>query len=67
MMEPNKPGSERLPDFKELDDRMIAKGAKGPMLVIKTNLDPDSPTEDNPYYENKKQTDKEKFEEYFSD
>lgn len=67
MTEPNKPGNERMPDFKELDDRMIAEKPKGPMLVIKTNLDPDNPTEDNPYYENKEQTDKAKFEEYFSE
>ncbi|WP_059170191.1 hypothetical protein [Bacillus sp. FJAT-27445] len=67
MTEPNKPGNDNMPDFKELEDRVIAERAKGPFLVIKTNLDPDNPTEDNPYYENKELTDKDKFEEYFSE
>ncbi|RHW36357.1 hypothetical protein D1B31_16700 [Neobacillus notoginsengisoli] len=67
MTEPNRPGNEKMPDFKELGDRVIAEAPKGPFLVIKTNLDPDYPTEDNPYYENKEQTDNGKFKEYFSD
>ncbi|OCA89272.1 hypothetical protein A8F94_23800 [Bacillus sp. FJAT-27225] len=68
MTEPYKPGNKRLPDFKELEDRVIAeRRTSGPMLVIKTNLDPEDATEDNPYYQNKELSDKEKFEDYFSD
>ena len=68
MTEPFKPGNEKLPDFKELEDRVISKTRiSGPTLVIKTNLDPDNPTEDNPYYQNKERTDKEKFEDFFSE
>lgn len=53
-----------MPDFKELNDRMIAQGTTGPTLVIKTNLDPKDATEDNPYYQNK---DREAFKEFFEE
>ena len=39
----------QLPDFKELDDRLIANASPSPSLVIKTNLDKDDVQEDNPY------------------
>lgn len=66
-MEPTNPGNNKLPDFKELNDRIIANRAPSPQLVIKTNLDPVDPTEDNPYYENAKLTDTEKFKDYFEE
>lgn len=66
-MEPRKPGSEHLPDFDQLNDRVIAEHTAAPMLVIKTNLDPKDSTEDNPYYKNKEQTVTEEFREYFED
>jgi hypothetical protein len=66
-VEPRKPGSEKLPDFEQLNDRVIAQHTDAPMLVIKTNLDPKDSTEDNPYYKNKEQTDTEEFREYFED
>lgn len=43
---------EKLPDFKELNDRLIADPSPSPGLVIKTNLDKDDVTEDNPYINN---------------
>ena len=66
-MRPNKPGSEKLPDFKQLDDRLIAETPSEPMLVIKTNLDPKDSTEDNPYYRNLGLTDTKKFRNYFEE
>ncbi len=65
-MKNNKKGTEDVPDFKELSDRVIANPSPEPFLVIKTNLDPDHPTEENPYFV-KGQSDKEKFSAYFSD
>ena len=42
MTEPLQTGSKNLLDFKKLDDRVIAERSKtGPLLVIKTNLDPE--------------------------
>lgn len=54
-----------LPDFDSLDDRVIAEQPSGPMIVIKTNLDPKDSTMDNPYYTNKDQADTTAFREYF--
>ncbi|WP_026694324.1 hypothetical protein [Peribacillus kribbensis] len=67
-MEPNEPGSKDLPDFNELNDRIIAeRRTSGPSLVIKTNLDPGNSTEDNPYYKNEEETDTGEFRKYFED
>jgi len=66
-MEPQQPGSKQMPDFKELNDRVIADSTAGPTLVIKTNLDPKDATEDNPYYKNKAQTEKEAFIDFFKE
>jgi hypothetical protein len=65
-MEP-KPGSKNLPDFDSLNDRIIAEHSSGPMIVIKTNVDPKDSTEDNPYYENKSKTDTKAFRDYFEE
>ena len=64
-MEPNQPGNKEMPDFKELEDRVIAEPAHSPSLVIRTNLDPKNVKEDNPYYRNEEKTDDRKFQEYF--
>ncbi|MEQ2525408.1 hypothetical protein EKG37_16020 [Robertmurraya yapensis] len=53
-----------LPDFKQLEDRVIANPSPEPMLVIKTNLDPKDSTENNPYLQNEPE-DKEEFQEFF--
>jgi hypothetical protein len=66
-MKPNNPGNEELPDFKELEDRLIAEAPSKPMLVIKTNLDPNDSTEDNPYYRNMGLTNTEQFRDYFEE
>ncbi|KON88417.1 hypothetical protein AF332_17450 [Sporosarcina globispora] len=66
-MDPIKPGSKKLPDFEELDDRMISKHTSGPTLVIKTNLDPKNSTEDNPYYKNKAESDTKEFRDFFEE
>lgn len=67
IMEPRLPGNEKLPDFKEMSDRMIAQPATGPQLLIKTNLDPKDSTEENPYFTNDHLTDSEQFKEYFKE
>lgn len=58
--------NKKLPDFKQLEDRIIANPSPSPMLVIKTNLDPKDVTEDNPYLQNKVQDEKE-FRDYFEE
>ncbi|MDQ0268385.1 hypothetical protein [Cytobacillus purgationiresistens] len=55
-----------LTDFKELDDRVFAQHPSSPTFVIKTNLDPDDATSNNPYYK-KGEGNKEKFEDYFEE
>lgn len=66
MSEPIQPGNKNLPDFKELNDRVIAgPSTSGPTLVIKTNLDPQDPTTDNPYFQKESKSSKKQFENYF--
>ncbi|KQL49784.1 hypothetical protein AN963_08755 [Brevibacillus choshinensis] len=38
-----------LPDFKQLDDRLIAQPPTSPILAIRTNLDKEPNDVDNPY------------------
>jgi hypothetical protein len=55
-----------MPDFDSLSDRVIAEPTDQPIFAIKTNLDPESPEEDNPYYsKNSSQKDREKLDKYF--
>ena len=61
-MEKKNPGNNEMPDFKELNDRIIEESPSTPMLVIKTNLDPKSVGEDNPYYQEKNSKE---FEDFF--
>ncbi|KOP83013.1 hypothetical protein ACFFHH_07010 [Cytobacillus solani] len=68
MSEPRQPGNQSLPDFNELNDRIIAKRrTTGPMLEIKTNLDPKDSTIDNPYLQNKNNTDLKTFRAFFEE
>jgi hypothetical protein len=60
-------GSNGLPDFNQLNDRIIAEPSDTPSLVIKTNLDPKLPTENNPYIVDQNIKDEKKFNQYFSD
>ncbi|MDG4656982.1 hypothetical protein P6P90_08870 [Ectobacillus antri] len=55
--------SENMPDFKELEDRMIAQHSSEPTLIIKTNADSKNVTEQNPYYKGK---DTDKFRSFFN-
>ncbi|WP_175986809.1 hypothetical protein [Bacillus sp. Marseille-Q1617] len=41
-------GKKELPDFKQLDDRIIAEQPQGPFFEMKTNLDTPK-SNDNPY------------------
>ena len=65
MLEPRQPGNKKMPDFDQLNDRIIAESPSSPMLVIKTNLDPKEPSEDNPYYHNGKAHDPEAMKNFF--
>ncbi|MFS0555104.1 hypothetical protein [Brevibacillus sp. 179-C9.3 HS] len=38
-----------LPDFKQLDDRLIAQPPTSPIIAIRTNLDKEPNDIDNPY------------------
>ncbi|WP_186380453.1 hypothetical protein [Brevibacillus brevis] len=38
-----------LPDFKQLDDRLIAEPPTSPIIAIRTNLDKEPNDVDNPY------------------
>lgn len=66
-MEPNKPGNKNMPDFDELQDRVIAEPTKQPIFVMKTTLDPKDSTENNPYFKNKDETDLKTFRDYFEE
>jgi len=68
MTEPFQPGNKNLPDFNELNDRIIAEnGTSGPTLVIKTNLDPKDLTVNNPYVQNEVKLDNEKLKDFFEE
>lgn len=58
-------GNKDLPDFKQLNDRVIADSPSEPFLVLKTNLDPDEPSVENPYYQNAA-TNKKELNDYFN-
>jgi hypothetical protein len=62
-----KAGNQNLPDFKELNDRIIADASDEPMLVIKTNLDPKNATEENPYYKESESDNREEFTSFFEE
>lgn len=65
MSEPRQPGNKDLPDFNELNDRIIAeRRTSGPILEIKTNLDPKDSTID---IQNKNNTDIKAFRDFFEE
>lgn len=64
MKEPK--GYRDMPDFKQLNDRIIVEPSDEPALVIKTNLDPRDPTVENPYF-SKDTKDKEVFNDFFDE
>jgi hypothetical protein len=66
-MEPRKPGNKNMPDFDQLNDRIIAESSSSPMLVIKTNLDPKDVTENNPYYQDTEVKNAKRMKEYFEE
>ncbi|WP_423407011.1 hypothetical protein AABM38_14130 [Heyndrickxia sp. MSNUG] len=66
-MDQNQPGNEKLPDFKEMSDRIFINPYSGPQLVVKTNLDPNDATDENPYFKNDNMTDPQQFKEYFKE
>ncbi|WP_088105833.1 hypothetical protein [Halalkalibacter urbisdiaboli] len=43
----------QMPDFDKLTDRVINEPPTSPMFVMKTNLDSEDVSEDNPYFEGK--------------
>ncbi|RFU71067.1 hypothetical protein D0469_03780 [Peribacillus saganii] len=66
-MEPQKPGNPNMPDFKEMEDRVMAPRNAQPTLVIKTNLDPENPEEFNPYAQNSNKAEKDQFDNFFEE
>jgi hypothetical protein len=58
-------GNKEMPDFKELNDRVIAEEPKGPFFAIKTNMDT-AGVKDNPYAtENASPEQDEKLQQFF--
>jgi len=66
-MEPRQPGNNKLPDFDQLNDRIIAEQPSEPHLIIKTNLDPQDSTENNPYYQGKDTSNPKALKDYFEE
>jgi hypothetical protein len=58
--------NQQLPDFKELNDRIIAEASPSPSIVIKTNLDEEDVSIDNPY-SNKSTGNSEEFKNFFKE
>ncbi|MCA1030464.1 hypothetical protein LCL95_05350 [Bacillus timonensis] len=55
-----------IPNFDQLNDRIIAKASDEPRLVIKTNMDPQDSNEENPYTNDaKNSTPSQKFQDFF--
>jgi len=60
--------NEKEPDFKQLNDRLIADAPNSPFLAIRTNLDTDDALSENPYAkEVEDETKKEELQEFFDD
>jgi len=66
-MEPRQPGNKKMPDFDQLNDRIILESTPTPMIVIKTNLDPENVTENNPYYQDENAKDPKEVKNYFEE
>lgn len=60
-------GNKEMPDFKELNVRIIAEEPKGPFFAIKTNIDTQG-VKDNPYATEKASPEQEeKLQQFFED
>ncbi|WP_034761103.1 hypothetical protein [Rossellomorea vietnamensis] len=60
-------GNKDMPDFNELNDRVIAEEPKGPFFAIKTNLDTQG-VKDNPYATEKASPEQEeRLQQFFED
>jgi hypothetical protein len=60
-------GKKELPDFKQLDDRIIAEPPQGPFFEMKTNLDT-TESSDNPYISSETSEDEvEKIKRFFDE
>ncbi|KAA0550445.1 hypothetical protein FZW96_02425 [Bacillus sp. BGMRC 2118] len=58
--------NKNMPDFDSLSDRVVAEHTDKPIFAMKTNLDPKTPSEDNPYYNNVNSSEeKQKLDEFF--
>ncbi|MBT2654410.1 hypothetical protein J7E81_03995 [Bacillus sp. ISL-18] len=66
-MEPRQTGNKKMPDFDQLNDRIILESTPTPMIVIKTNLDPKNVTENNPYYQDEEVKDPKAVKDYFEE
>ncbi|PLS04730.1 hypothetical protein [Neobacillus cucumis] len=66
-MEPRQPGNKKMPNFDQLNDRIILESAATPTIVIKTNLDPKNATENNPYYQEGEVKDPKAVKNYFEE
>jgi len=66
-MEPQQTGNKKMPDFDQLNDRVILESTPTPMIVIKTNLDPKNVTENNPYYQDEEVKDPKAVKDYFEE
>lgn len=58
-------GNEKMPDFDQLTDRIIANASNLPKIEVKTNLDTKDVTDKNPY-QKEKMKDKNKFNQFFN-
>ncbi|MDF2856469.1 MAG: hypothetical protein K0Q87_2320 [Neobacillus sp.] len=67
MMESKLPGNKNMPDFDQLNDRFIAEQPSEPHIIIKTNLDPEDSTENNPYYHGTETKNPKAFKDYFEE
>ncbi|MEH7094564.1 hypothetical protein [Neobacillus vireti] len=66
-MEPRQTGNKKMPDFDQLNDRIILESTPTPMIVIKTNLDPKNVTENNPYYQDEEVKNPKAVKDYFEE
>lgn len=53
-----------MPKFDDLTDRVIAEGMEQPAFSMKTNLDPEDPLKDNPYFDETKEHSPEEIEKF---
>ncbi|MFJ7753826.1 hypothetical protein ACQKGI_03550 [Peribacillus muralis] len=63
-MEYKKSGNKKIPDFKEMNDRIFREASQSPRLVIGTNLDAKNVKDGNPYTG---RVNSEGFEDYFEE